>query len=283
LRPSTPVPLSPSSDDLTPVEKDETSVLKAGLRKMKVLRQLVPNHKSKKTRNDESSSEAGRCSPPQIVSDTEAVLANPLPLPPFSPEKDGSSVLKASLLKVKILSGLVSSKSKMSIRADEGSDGKYTGDTDSIEIDIGSEASEGDVGDATVRKSFSYGSLTLANFMRNDEGKSDDWVFYSERRSDVDFYPKRGEVSTSEAQEVVLSSKRSLLPWRKRKLSYRSLKAKGEPLLKKAFAEEGGDDIDFDRRRLTSSNESLSAMVLHPCFVQFGFEFMPYIIENSIS
>jgi hypothetical protein len=134
-----------------------------------------------------------------------------------------------------------------------------------------------------VRKSFSYGSLTLANFMRNDEGKSDDWVFYSERRSDVDFYPKRGEVSTSEAQEVVLSSKRSLLPWRKRKLSYRSLKAKGEPLLKKAFAEEGGDDIDFDRRRLTSSNESLSAMVLHPCFVQFGFEFMPYIIENSIS
>ena len=61
---------------------------------------------------------------------------------------------------------------------------------------------------------------------------------------------------------MVFSSKRSLLPWRKRKLSYRSLKAKGEPLLKKAFAEEGGDDIDFDRRRLTSSDESLSAMVL---------------------
>lgn len=274
LQPSTPVPLSPSSGDSTPIEKDETSALKAGLRKMKVLRQLVPNHKSKKTHNDESSSEAGRCSPPQIVSDTEAVLASPLPPPPFSPEKDGSSVLKASLRKVKILRGLVSSKSKISVRVDEGSDGKYPGDTDSIEIEIGSEASEGDVGDATVRKSFSYGSLTLANFMRNDGGKSDDWVFYSERRSDVDFYPKGDEVSTSAGQEekVVLSAKRSLLPWRKRKLSYRSLKAKGEPLLKKAFAEEGGDDIDFDRRRLTSSDESLSAMVLHPCFISFFIE-----------
>ncbi|XP_078177889.1 uncharacterized protein LOC144572268 [Carex rostrata] len=261
LRPSTPVPLSPSSGDSPPVEKDETSVLKAGLRKMKVLQKLVPNHKSKKTRNDESSSEAGRFSPHQIVSDTEAVLASPLPSLPLSPEKDASSGLKASLRKVKILRGLMSIKPKMSVRADEGSDGKYPGDTDSVEIDIGSEVSEGDVGDATVRKSFSYGSLTLANFMRNDEGKSDDWVFYNERRSDVDFYPKGGEVSTSAAQEekVVFSSKRSLLPWRKRKLSYRSLKEKGEPLLKKAFAEEGGDDIDFDRRRLTSSDESLSA------------------------
>jgi hypothetical protein len=62
----------------------------------------------------------------------------------------------------------------MSIRADEGSDDKYPGDTDSIKIDIGSKTSEGDVGDATVCKSFSYGSLTLANFVRNDEGKSDD-------------------------------------------------------------------------------------------------------------
>lgn len=231
---------------------------------MKVLQKLVPNHKSKKTRNDESSSEAGRFSPHQIVSDTEAVLASPLPSLPLSPEKDASSGLKASLRKVKILRGLMSIKPKMSVRADEGSDGKYPGDTDSVDIDIGSEVSEGDVGDATVRKSFSYGSLTLANFMRNDEGKSDDWVFYNERRSDVDFYPKGGEVSTSAAQEekVVFSSKRSLLPWRKRKLSYRSLKEKGEPLLKKAFAEEGGDDIDFDRRRLTSSDESLSAMVL---------------------
>nr|GFB02223.1 hypothetical protein [Tanacetum cinerariifolium] len=50
--------------------------------------------------------------------------------------------------------------------------------------------------------------------------------------------------------------KRSIFPWRKRKLSFRSFKAKGEPLLKKDVREEGGDDIDFDRRMFTSSNES---------------------------
>ena len=56
---------------------------------------------------------------------------------------------------------------------------------------------------------------------------------------------------------VLQSSRRSILPWRKRKLSFRSPKSKGEPLLKKAYGEEGGDDIDYDRRQL-SSDESLS-------------------------
>ncbi|GJV08915.1 EEIG1/EHBP1 N-terminal domain-containing protein [Tanacetum coccineum] len=50
--------------------------------------------------------------------------------------------------------------------------------------------------------------------------------------------------------------KRSIFPLRKRKLSFRSFKAKGEPLLKRDIREEGGDDIDFDRRMLTSSDES---------------------------
>lgn len=56
----------------------------------------------------------------------------------------------------------------------------------------------------------------------------------------------------------MLTAKRSILPWRKRKLSLRSLKAKGEPLLKKAYGEEGGDDIEYDRRLLTSFDESVS-------------------------
>nr|GEY48302.1 hypothetical protein [Tanacetum cinerariifolium] len=50
--------------------------------------------------------------------------------------------------------------------------------------------------------------------------------------------------------------KRSIFPWRKRKFRFRSFKAKGEPLLKKDVREEGGDDIDFDRRMFTSSDES---------------------------
>ena len=45
-------------------------------------------------------------------------------------------------------------------------------------------------------------------------------------------------------------------------MSLRSLKAKGEPLLKKAYGEEGGDDIDYDRRLLTSSDESVSEVIL---------------------
>lgn len=39
-------------------------------------------------------------------------------------------------------------------------------------------------------------------------------------------------------------------------MSFRSSKSKGEPLLKRDVREEGGDDIDFDRRMLTSSDES---------------------------
>ena len=49
-------------------------------------------------------------------------------------------------------------------------------------------------------------------------------------------------------------------------MSLRSLKAKGEPLLKKAYGEEGGDDIDYDRRLLTSSDESVSEVIL-PLFL----------------
>ena len=59
---------------------------------------------------------------------------------------------------------------------------------------------------------------------------------------------------------VSQSSRRSILPWKKRKMNFRSPKAKGEPLLKKAYGEEGGDDIDFDRRQL-SSDDSLSHRV----------------------
>jgi hypothetical protein len=73
---------------------------------------------------------------------------------------------------------------------------------------------------------------------------------------------------SSTAEETVLpTAKRSILPWRKRKLSLRSLKAKGEPLLKKAYGEEGGDDIDYDRRLLTSSDESVTEVILSFSFI----------------
>lgn len=125
----------------------------------------------------------------------------------------------------------------------------------------------------SVRKSFSYGPLSYANGVGSsfNRGKKvseedEDWVYYSHRKSDVGGGGGGGgccsdveDASAGLVYETSSSSllqRRSILPWRKRKLSFRSPKAKGEPLLKKDNGEEGGDDIDYDRRQL-SSDEAL--------------------------
>ncbi|KAK6147357.1 hypothetical protein DH2020_018269 [Rehmannia glutinosa] len=139
-------------------------------------------------------------------------------------EKDELSALKAGLRKVKIFTEYVwARRSKKACREEENS---------VDEFEEGGECDEGKE-DSAVRKSFSYGALAYANY-------ADDLV------------------SRIPEQPLIQNSKRSILPWRKRKLSFRSPKAKGEPLLKKAYGEEGGDDIDYDRRQL-SSDESLSS------------------------
>lgn len=188
-------------------------------------------------------------------------------------EKDDLSAIKAGLRKVKILTEYVSTrKSKKACCEEEGSEGRcsvrsedgeynYPFDSDSLDDFEDGESDEGKDG-SSVRKSFSYGKLAYANAgglfyssMRLN-GDDEDWVYYSNRKSDA------GCLQMEDLSEPSLSqsSKRSILPWRKRKLSFRSPKAKGEPLLKKAYGEEGGDDIDFDRRQL-SSDESLSLAV----------------------
>lgn len=193
-----------------------------------------------------------------------------------STEKDELSALKAGLRKVKFFTGYVSSrKAKKACREEDGSEGRcsaksdgeynYPFDSDSLDDFEEGESDEGKE-DATVRKSFSYGTLAYANYAGgsfysntriNTEGE--DLVYYSNRKSDVGC--SHVEDSTTSVSEPQLqSSKRGLLSWRKRKLSFRSPKAKGEPLLKKGYGEEGGDDIDFDRRQL-SSDESLPLRV----------------------
>ncbi|KAF7818872.1 uncharacterized protein G2W53_024327 [Senna tora] len=185
-------------------------------------------------------------------------------------EKDDLSAIKAGLRKVKILTEYVSTrKSKKACHEEEGSEGRcsvrsedgeynYPFDSDSLDDFEEGESDEGKDG-SSVRKSFSYGKLAYANagglLYSNMKlnGDDEDWVYYSNRKSDVGCLQKEDSTEPSLSQ----SSKRSILPWRKRKLSFRSPKAKGEPLLKKAYGEEGGDDIDFDRRQL-SSDESLS-------------------------
>ncbi|KAK3227047.1 hypothetical protein Dsin_006909 [Dipteronia sinensis] len=190
-------------------------------------------------------------------------------------EKDEVSAIKAGLRKVKIFTEYVSTRrAKKACREEEGSEGRcsarsedgeynYPFDSDSLEEFEEGESDEGKE-DSSVRKSFSYGTLAYANCAGGSfystmkiNGEDEDWVYYSNRKSDVGCsHLEESTVSISEPS-LLQSSKRSLLSWRKRKLSFRSPKAKGEPLLKKNYGEEGGDDIDYDRRQL-SSDESLS-------------------------
>lgn len=212
----------------------------------------------------------------------------------LSSEKDELSALKAGLRKVKILTEFVSArKSKKTYRDDEGSEGKcsarsddaensYPFDTDSIDDDLDEGELEDGKEDSSIRKSFSYGTLASANcvgglfyYDARTDGEYEDWVYYSHRRSDVGYSHMEEMTSSIPEQSMLQSSKRSILPWKKRKLNFRSPKARGEPLLKKTYGEEGGDDIDYDRRQLSSSDESLSVVV---CFFAVIFCYCLVII-----
>ncbi|XP_074583751.1 uncharacterized protein LOC141839817 [Curcuma longa] len=182
------------------------------------------------------------------------------------PEKEELSALKAGLRKVKILTEIVSArKFKKACPDDNGSEGKcsarsddieygYPFDTDSLDdLDEVEDIKE----DINARNSFSYGTLASVNnfgYEMKIYAENEDSVYYNHRRSDVGC--SHAEDKLSSIPEFSMS-KRRFLPWKKRKLSFRSPKSKGEPLLKKAN-EEGGDDIDYDRRLLSSSDESLS-------------------------
>ncbi|KAJ8484442.1 hypothetical protein OPV22_016927 [Ensete ventricosum] len=210
--------------------------------------------------------------------DSSATMPQPI-LPALEPPssgyflpsgKDEPSGLKAGLRKVKILTDLMSTlKSKRTAQDDDSSEGRfssrsddaenaYSFDTDSLDNNVDEE----DVEDGNVRKSFSYGTLASANYVGASfySGmRSDNLIYYSHRSSDVGCSHLDDTMSTDAQRPVPHSSKRKILPWKRRKLSFTSPKLKGEPLLKKAYAEEGGDDIDYDRRMLSSYDESMFA------------------------
>lgn len=186
-------------------------------------------------------------------------------------EKDELSALKAGLRKVKIFTEYVSTgRAKKACREEEGSEerssskseeGEYAYPFDSDSLDEFEEGESDEAKeDSAVRKSFSYGTLAFANYAgvscyssARINNEDEDLIYYSNRRkSDVCCSHVEDIASNIPEQVSVQNSKRSILPWRKRKLSFRSPKAKGEPLLKKSYGEEGGDDIDFDRRQLSS-------------------------------
>lgn len=196
-----------------------------------------------------------------------------------SSEKPELSALKAGLQKVKIITDYVSSrKAKKACCEEVCSEERCSGQSEEgdfnypIDSDCPEDSEEGDSSDEgkegpSARKSFSYGPLAYANCVGGPSyssarmvGDYEDLIYYSNRRSDVGSVPVEDLSALVSEEPQLQSSKLRILPWRKRKLSFRSPKPKGEPLLKKAYAEEGGDDIDFDRRQL-SSDESQSLKV----------------------
>ncbi|KAK1421090.1 hypothetical protein QVD17_23185 [Tagetes erecta] len=177
-----------------------------------------------------------------------------------SGEKDELSALKAGLRKVKIFTEYVSiRRGKKTSREDdhesrseEGDYSSYRFDSESLEEYEEGESTEVKEDDATYRKSFSYGTLAYANCTTGS--LYEDSVYYSNRKSDVGCSQNDDSNASVSEPYFISNPKRGIFPWKKRKLNLRSPKAKGEPLLKKAYAEEGGDDIDFDRRQLSPAD-----------------------------
>ncbi|PWA98671.1 hypothetical protein CTI12_AA015430 [Artemisia annua] len=178
-----------------------------------------------------------------------------------SEEKDEPSTFKSKLRKVKNLKEYVSIKrGKKASRVDDhdheisesrSDEGDYP---NFVDFDSHDESNEGNMENVAIRKSFSYGSLAYANWAGGS--LFEDNLYYSNQKSDDGCSPENDSTAPVSETSVIQNSKRSILPWKKRKLDFKSPKPKGEPLLKKDNGEEGGDDIDFDRRQL-SSDESL--------------------------
>ncbi|PWA48125.1 EEIG1/EHBP1 N-terminal domain-containing protein [Artemisia annua] len=163
--------------------------------------------------------------------------------------------LKAGFKKVKIFRAFSPNRAKKSYCEEGSSDGKSsarssdTFDSDSFDGTDETDSEEMENTDFTIKKSMSYENLANANHVGGSS--AGDRIYYQSYNSNEDDL----SVSTIDRKERQMQ-KRSIFTWRKRKLSLRSFKAKDEPLLKKDVREEGGDDIDFDRRLLTSSDES---------------------------
>lgn len=208
-------------------------------------------------------------------------VQRPVMFAPLSPcfgtslptKKDEGSTLRSSLRKVKSLTDYVSSKRTK--KADHGEassdsnkfstgseDSEYPFDTDSLDDTDEDESGESKE-DTDVQKSVSYGTLVDANLAGGAPDlriscEDEDLVYYSNNSRDIGSSPAKDFGAEASDQVLRQSPRFRILAWRKRRLSFKSPKVKGEPLLKKDYAEEGGDDIDFDRRQLSSSDESVA-------------------------
>ncbi|CAO2833056.1 unnamed protein product [Amaranthus hypochondriacus] len=204
-------------------------------------------------------------------------VTRPMMFAPLSPcfgaspliKKDETS--KSSLTKVKSLTDYVSSRiSKKAYHEEGSSDSKFsTGSEDSeyncpSDTDSFDDTDEGDLGECrektNVQISCSYGNLVHVNLAGGafDQGincEDDNLVYYGRHKPHVDSSLSQ-DFGTSVSDQVLRQSPKFRISWNKGKLSFKSRRIKGEPLLKKDYGEDGGDDIDFDRRQY-SSDDSL--------------------------
>eukprot|EP00250_Pteridium_aquilinum_P008190 c17753_g1_i1 orf=659-2863(+) len=150
--------------------------------------------------------------------------------------------------------------SKQSSRSDTSShDTGGLFDSDSVEEYSDGRPEEGE--DSSFRKSFSYGTLAGANLVHEGalpsfrEGEN-----VTEARASIhsrvvaDVIPSTNEDSSLlDSGQAVVQQNIFRMSWKKRKLFFGSPRAKGEPLLNKSYGDDGGDDIDHDRRQSCSS------------------------------
>lgn len=139
-----------------------------------------------------------------------------------------------------------------------------------VEYDDGS--LEDGVDDSSFRKSLSYGTLAGVNLVlegalpsfREDLAHTADPLVSIHNWIVTDPMPTVSENASDADQAVVHQTMRSLLSWKKRKLSFRSPRARGEPLLNKSYGDEGGDDIDHDRRQSCASPSEQALNMVRP-------------------
>ncbi|KAG5239506.1 Origin recognition complex [Salix suchowensis] len=145
----------------------------------------------------------------------------------LSPRRDELSVIKAGLRKVK--SFQVTKKAcheennydRCRFRSEDAED-NYPFDTDSLDND---------------------GNQRRAAKQAITNAEDESWIYYNHHKQDMGSLYVESSTASDHEQSLRQSSIRGILAWRKRKLR---------------CGEEGGDDIDFDRRQLSSSDESSS-------------------------
>ncbi|XP_028184717.1 uncharacterized protein LOC114371499 [Glycine soja] len=229
---------------------------------------------------------------------TMCVPSSPYSVVALAINKDEFTTLKAGLRRVKFFADYVSTgRAKKASSKDEGSDGRssnrsedfenrYTSNVDSLDNDaaIKSEVNEED---SCVRHSLSYETLASGNYVGGSpysgstiNGKDECWIYYSSQKSDYGGAHVENYNTCDQVEHQ--NSKHRILSWRKRKLHFRSSKVKGELLLKK-HGEEGGHDIDYDRRLLSSSDDYTSGKWHKIENIITSPSFVPEFEENSFT